>query len=372
MTGVTICGVARVMGMLPSAGAQSATSTGIDGLKPADRLGSLRTVDAAWDGFVAASPLAAFPQLTAWAEAMAHHGWTSTRVVTEAGSGPVGAQLLLWRMRPGPWSWGYAPRGPIARQLDRAGTAAFTAAMRETARSLRLTHVVIDPEIETGDSVEGWLSADGWRRIPPVQCNVTRVIDLDTTEEAAWAALHPKWRQNVNRARRAGVVIAEVGRDRFEEFRSIYLQTAQRIGFQPRAVGSIYDAFAGHGAARLLVARVHGETPVAAFLLLDCGQKVTVLFGGSSELGLETRAAYLLEWEVIRSSHERGLAVYDMWGTDSPRIATFKSGFGGRERRYLGAWVLVTDRAGYLAQAGVQRVLGTLRAFLRDRSKVSA
>jgi len=237
--------------------------------------------------------------------------------------------------------------------------------MRDMARSQRLTHVVIDPEIEAGAGVEEWLSVEGWRRIPPVQCNVTRVVDLDTPEETAWAALHPKWRQNVNRARRAGVVITEVGQDRFEEFRSIYLQTSQRIGFKPRAVSSIYDAFAAHGAARLLVARIDQGAPVAAFLLLDCGRKVTVLFGGSSDLGLQTRAAYLLEWEVIRSSHERGQALYDMWGTDSPHIATFKSGFGGRERRYLGAWMLVTDRAGYLVQAGAQRVLGALGTLRR-------
>ena len=38
-----------------------------------------------------------------------------------------------------------------------------------------------------------------------------------------------------------------------------------------------------------------------------------------------------------------------MWGLSHEGIEQFKSGFGGREIRYVGAWDLVLDPAGRLA-----------------------
>ena len=37
---------------------------------------------------------------------------------------------------------------------------------------------------------------------------------------------------------------------------------------------------------------------------------------------------------------------YDLWGLATGGIAHFKTGFGGREVRYIGAWDLVLDRLG--------------------------
>ena len=57
--------------------------------------------------------------------------------------------------------------------------------------------------------------------------------------------------------------------------------------------------------------------------------------------GGESRANYLLKWEAIRSSREAGATSYDLWGLATGGIAHFKTGFGGREVRYIGAWDLV-------------------------------
>jgi lipid II:glycine glycyltransferase (peptidoglycan interpeptide bridge formation enzyme) len=65
-----------------------------------------------------------------------------------------------------------------------------------------------------------------------------------------------------------------------------------------------------------------------------------------TQAGADSRANYLLKWEAIRSSKEAGATSYDMWGLAHPGIAHFKTGFGGREIRYIGAWDLVLDRLG--------------------------
>ena len=62
--------------------------------------------------------------------------------------------------------------------------------------------------------------------------------------------------------------------------------------------------------------------------------------------GAESRANYLLKWEAIRSSREQGATSYDLWGLATGGIAHFKTGFGGREVRYIGAWDLVLDPLG--------------------------
>ena len=72
--------------------------------------------------------------------------------------------------------------------------------------------------------------------------------------------------------------------------------------------------------------------------------------------GADSRANYLLKWEAIRSSREAGATSYDLWGLATGGIAHFKTGFGGRELRYIGAWDLVLSGAGRraydLAQQG--------------------
>ena len=72
-------------------------------------------------------------------------------------------------------------------------------------------------------------------------------------------------------------------------------------------------------------------------------------YGGMTEAGAASRANYLLKWEAIRTSRERGFTTYDLWGVAHPGIEHFKSGFGGREVRYAGGRTLVLDQVGHIA-----------------------
>ena len=94
-------------------------------------------------------------------------------------------------------------------------------------------------------------------------------------------------------------------------------------------------------------------------MLLDCGDRVIERYGASSTEGAAARANYLVKWESIRLSRERGMARYDMWGTDHEGVATFKASFGGYERQYIGAWELVTNRLVHGGFAGLARLRGT-------------
>ncbi len=322
---------------------------------------------ASWDRFVEEHDPGSYLQLSAWAAVKAINGWSAHRIETGAGAVRIGAQILVRRPRPMPWGFAYAPRGPVASAWTADTVGPLTEAIRhELGRSAgRISHVRIDPEIE----VDGPLDPDGglrqalrvagWRPAAPIQPNATRIIDLRPDEDALLADLRKKWRQYVNKARTAGVTVVDADGDRLSEFYRIYRETADRAGFLIRAESAyrdVWQAYAPAGNARLLFAQAGDGEPQATLFLVRCGRRVVEPYGGMTGAGAGSRANYLLKWEAIRTSKAAGATSYDLWGLATGGIAHFKTGFGGREVRYIGAWDLVLSplgrRAYELAQAG--------------------
>jgi lipid II:glycine glycyltransferase (peptidoglycan interpeptide bridge formation enzyme) len=290
-----------------------------------------------------------------------------------------GVQLLLRRPRLFPWAFAYAPRGPVLEAWNPATLGAFTMGLRNALASApaRVSHVRIEPEIELNGpcDIDGdlrhALRHSGWRPGAPIQPPRTRQIDLRADEEALWGDLRKKWRQYVNKARKSEIRVVDATVERLPEFYAVYQETARRAGFIIRTYDSyltVWQAFAKLGMARLLIAETPEGDAVATLFLLRVGNRVIEPYGGMTAQGAETRANYLLKWEAIRTSRDRGAASYDMWGISHEGIEQFKSGFGGREIHYVGAWDLVLDPAGRLAfdsaQSWQDRV-GRLRHGIR-------
>jgi lipid II:glycine glycyltransferase (peptidoglycan interpeptide bridge formation enzyme) len=319
-----------------------------------------------WDAFVEASDPGSYLQLPAWASVKAVNGWSAHVMESGADAERIGAQILVRRPRPMPWGFAYAPRGPVASDWTPDAIGAFTAAVREGLPAVagRISHLRIDPEIEADGTLDPdgalrrALREAGWQPAPPIQPNATRVIDLRPDEEALYGDLRKKWRQYVNKARSAGITVIDADGDRLGEFYRIYRETADRAGFLIRAESAyrdVWEAFAPSGRARLLFAQTPDGEPQATLFLVRAGPRVVEPYGGMTAAGGESRANYLLKWEAIRSSREAGATSYDLWGLATGGIAHFKTGFGGREVQYIGAWDLVLSplgrRAYELAQA---------------------
>ncbi len=308
--------------------------------------------DAAWDAFVESTAHGSYLQLSGWARVKEPNGWSAMRLRRDG----VGAQVLLRRPAGMPWAFAYAPRGPVLADWSVASVEPLTTLLRGLPRSTgRVAHVRIDPEVEADgpDDPSGALRAaleeSGWRSAPAIQPATTRVIDLSGGEDALWSDLRKKWRQYVNRARAAGCRVVEADRGRLPEFYAIYRETATRAGFQIRTEASyraVWDAFAPAGRTSLLFAEGPDGSALATLFLVRCGGRVVEPYGGMTAAGADLRANYLLKWEAIRRSREHGARIYDLWGLAHPGIAHFKTGFGGREVAYIGAWDLVLDPIG--------------------------
>jgi peptidoglycan pentaglycine glycine transferase (the first glycine) len=312
-----------------------------------------------WDSFVAGHSLATYLQLAGWARVKAANGWTSTVVeATGPGGGRIGARILLRRPAPMPWTFAYAPRGPLAERLDGASIEAWTAALRDRfgpGDVRRVAHVRIDPETEIGETRDGAAGAAvvaalqglGWRRAPEVQPSVTRIVDLTVDEAALWSGLRSKWRQYVNKARTGGVTVADVDADAdpsaFPTFHRIMAATSLRTRTPIRTEASyraVWDAFAPAGGVRLLFARDASGDVQGVLMLVRTGTRVVEPYGGMTAAGADSRANYLLKWHAMLTSREQGASSYDMWGLVHPGIRQFKEGFGGREVTFIGAWDL--------------------------------
>ena len=325
---------------------------------------------AEWDEFVARSDPGSYLQTSAWGAVKAVNGWSVHRVMTGAGGTAtdrrMGVQILVRRPSPMPWGFAYAPRGPVGAAWDATTLGVFTTSVRAelTASAGRVSHLRIDPEIEADGPCDpdGALRRDlrgaGWHPSAPIQPNATRVIDLRADEDALWGDLRKKWRQYVNKARAGGITVVDADGDRLGEFYRIYRETADRAGFLIRTEATyrgVWNAFAPSGNARLLFAQAADGEPQAALFLVRCGPRVVEPYGGMTAAGADSRANYLLKWEAIRSSREAGATSYDLWGLATGGIAHFKTGFGGREVRYIGAWDLVLSPVGRRAYDVAQR-----------------
>jgi lipid II:glycine glycyltransferase (peptidoglycan interpeptide bridge formation enzyme) len=314
-----------------------------------DQLALLRNDQAAWDDFVESSGTAFPLQLSAWAEAKAATGWRAVRVVADGGSGPIGGQLLIRRLGPGPFALGYLPRGPVARRFDGPSIEAFTAALRQAAREEHLTHVTADPGLE-GTDHHPLMAAAGWQLTAPLQPATTQLIDLSKTETELWSDVYKSSRRYANGARKAGCTVREGGEDELPAFYDILVETARRSGFIPRALSAyrdVYRAFDRVGRAHLLIGYLPDGRAVSSKMILVSGGRASQLYGGLSDAGGEARAGHFFEWEAIVRSKAGGAAIFDMWGRSTGGIAHFKQGFGGRVVEYGGTFDLVVNRAAH-------------------------
>jgi peptidoglycan pentaglycine glycine transferase (the first glycine) len=335
------------------------------------RAADLLADDAAWNRFVAEASTPSFLQATPWASVKRSTGWRAARVVVDSSIGPVGAQVLVRHPRPLPKGFGYAARGPIAAwPLDRTSLAAFTEAARKAAQGLGIAHLRIDPELEDPDgSIAAVLRQLGWRPAPEIQPQKTQVIDLSLSEEELLAALRKKTRQTLRKAEGETEVV-EAGPERLGEFHRTLAGTMDRVGLPFRSEAffrKLWDAYAPHGQAKLLLAQTETRLVVSGTFLVGWGPRIVALYGGTNAEGRKLNSKYLINWEALKRAKAAGYAAYDLWGLPNEGITYFKQGWGGRQVDYVGAWDLVVDPVGArLFETAVQAraTIGRLRRRL--------
>jgi lipid II:glycine glycyltransferase (peptidoglycan interpeptide bridge formation enzyme) len=279
----------------------------------------VHTDRAAWDRLVADLDGQPF-QAWAWGELKSHFGWRPHRVSSRDGSAAV--QLLVRPYRG--LAVAYVPRGPVLSGSPAANRALVDEVVR-IARSQRAAFVRVEPDVLETDpaaqSFRAMLSSTRFRTSDrTLQPRSSIRLDLRPGEEQLMAAFSKGHRADIRRAERDGVTI-RVGAPEpdVDVLHQMLVATNERKSFGFHSAGYYRLLLHAFGdAARLQIAELDG-IPIGASLVLAWGRHGVYLAAGSSSVGLEHRAAHLLQWHAIRWARERGAVTWDLWGIADAR-----------------------------------------------------
>jgi lipid II:glycine glycyltransferase (peptidoglycan interpeptide bridge formation enzyme) len=276
--------------------------------------------------------------------------------VLEEGSSVRAAALLLSRSAPGlGHKIFYAPRGPAVDSSDQLATETLFGELASYVRREKGVFLRCDPY---------WTEAETRSPIP----NLTRVprdwsywngprfvfwLDLEGDEEAVFARLTSRCRNDVRRGYRNNVVFSLGTEQDLDEFYRLMVLTGQQKGI----------AFHGVDYYRRLLAVVNESAKVQLFLgryegqvittgvSVSYGKKAWLLYAASAPEHYKLRANRTQQWEMIKWAHSLGCRRYDFRGTatndppspDDPGygVYEFKKSFGPEFTRLTGYFDLV-------------------------------
>jgi peptidoglycan pentaglycine glycine transferase (the first glycine) len=318
-----------------------------------------------WNGLLVSLPYAHLLQTWEWGDfKQATTGWTPERLAFRRGGATVAAAQVLAR-RVGPLRVMYVPKGPALDYADAGMRQEVLAALRAHARAQGALFIKIDPDVVIGLGVPGEpdaqtdplgqevvadLSALGYRFSPEqIQFRNTVQIDLTQSEENILAGMSQKTRYNVRLADRKEVTVRPGMLDDLDALYRLYTLTAARDEFIIRPLDYYRKAwgdFMQAGLAQPLIAEYQGE-PLAHVVIFHFGRRAWYFYGASSDEERSRMPNHALQWEAIRWARSQGCTVYDFWGAPDDfhdendplaGVFRFKSGFGGRVVRHIGAW----------------------------------
>ncbi|MFD4367530.1 lipid II:glycine glycyltransferase FemX [Rhodococcus sp. NPDC058521] len=219
---------------------------------------------------------------------------------------------------------------------------------------------------------ERLLQRHGLVRVPTWLDDSTVVVDLKGSEQDVLSRFKKRARKSIRRATREGVTVDRVPATE-ENCRILYemldATSGGRFKIPTLAISTaVFQRYEASGQGQLFLARHDGEVVVGAFvatfgttaLYLGAGS-VRQRPGDPSLCGLGgSRAAYALQWHIMRWAREQGCERYDLDGTPSsatigdfshPRhgVGQFKTAFSEEITDYLGAYqIAVNPRRAWL------------------------
>lgn len=166
----------------------------------------------------------------------------------------------------------------------------------------------------------------------------TFVLDLAPSLDELRKDLDPKWRNKLSGAEKSKLEVIEgSGSAEYRTFCRIYQEMRRRKRFEStisvEEFGRIQENLAQSQRMRVLICQGNG-VPVAGLVTSAMGESAIYLLGATSDDGLKSKGAYLLQWIMIRWLKENGIKRYDLGGIDpeeNPGVYHFKRGLSGED-----------------------------------------
>jgi lipid II:glycine glycyltransferase (peptidoglycan interpeptide bridge formation enzyme) len=166
----------------------------------------------------------------------------------------------------------------------------------------------------------------------------TLLLDLSPALEELRKGLDKKWRNLLTSSEKKDLkVVAGSSCDEYRTFCLIYNQMRKRKTFETTVdieeFSQIQQDLAVSHSLRILICEDRG-VPVAGLVASAMGDTAIYLLGATSDDGLNSRGAYLLQWTLIKWLKENGFKWYDLGGIDperNPGVYHFKRGLSGTD-----------------------------------------
>ena len=293
------------------------------------------------------------------------------------------AQLRIVRPTSLKFGIAYLRWGPLyehrAKSLDRDVVEAFARALEEEYVNKRRLFLRILPNAFDGtaraQTIQGAFS--GFTSEPPIAENTYRtfVVDLGPSIEELRKGLDRKWRNQLTRAEKNNLtVITGTGGSEYDTFCQIYNNMMSRKAFDTTVdvgeFGRIQNELADRHRMQVLICEDKG-VPVAGLVASAMGDSAIYLLGATSDSGLNSKGAYLLQWTLIQRLKDSGIRWYDLGGIDpegNPGVYHFKSGMSGSDVRQIDPIVksnsvvsLVAAKVGMSMQRALRNSSGGLQ-----------
>lgn len=256
------------------------------------------------------------------------------------------AQLRVIRPTRFKFGMAYLRWGPIferrGRPLDAEVLAYLSRALEKEYVEKRKLLLHVLPNAFAGSRRASLFQA-AFARYQPKQLTTTEtyrtlVVDLAPSLEDLRKRLDKKWRNQLSRAERNNLtVVAGNGRAEFETFCLIYKQMKERKRFESSVdideFAEMQEGLIGSHRLRTLICE-DGGLPVAGLVASVMGDSAIYLLGATSDDGLNSKGAYLLQWTLIQALRESGCKCYDLGGIDperNPGVYHFKRGLSGAD-----------------------------------------
>lgn len=304
-----------------------------------------------WNAFVAESPWGHLMQAWEWGAFKQALGWQVYRIgIRRDGRLVAGLQVLFKRLPLFPLAIAYIPKGPVVDLADEGTVQALFSAAHRLARDKKAILLKVEPNYADNDQTHQLLRQYGFQSTALTnQPRATIVIDLTQGEEALRANMRKKTRQLIRRAAQGGVEIVEGDLSDIESFYRTLSSAAELKGFPVHGQAfyqQAWKAFQGTGGIKLMLAKYEGQV-VAAKIICIFVDKSMHLWGGTSRVGREVYASYLLQWESIKWAAAHGCRKCDLWGIPDEIGEMLKSGQEIPKDRRDGLWGVYSFKRGY-------------------------
>ena len=181
--------------------------------------------------------------------------------------------------------------------------------------------------------------------LTPKRHKVAMELTLQPSAEAQWQAIDRKLRNQVRKAEKSSLEVAQGGADLLESFYGVFARNMRDLGtpvYDKRFFGAVLKAFPG--ATRVLVVTHDGQAVAAAFVHWY-RDRIEVPWASSLREFNPLCANVLLYWEMLRFAIDRGFRVFD-FGRSTPGEGTyqFKKQWGAEARELVWEYWLAEGR----------------------------